>query len=648
MSDTKKTIPNVECLKYHGTKDKPDIKIFVSNRIDLDSINIENPLYIPVRCGAIYDKRKNVDMIGDDTGDNISEKRMSYNELTVQYWAWKNIDADYYGLCHYRRYLGFSPLKYKTATEERNNGCVAENYLNDAIIMKHELFEKNMRKQIAKYDIIVCSSINAHKSNYQCMKDSPDYHNIADMDNAIKIIKEKYPEMAKTVDEYMISENVRLYNCFIMKKDIFKAYSSWLFDILFTLEKQLDMSLYDLKKFRTPGTIGERLFGIYCLWLKKQRNIRFKENQLVFFEHAENQKILKPFFGNEQITIVTNFNENYSKFFSCSFISMLSHFSPEKKYEIIVLSEDISIQSKNRLTEICNNIDNVKISYHNPYPYFNLNKLSIREECYSKDLFVRPLIPYILRNYNKCIVIDADTICKTDLAKLYETDIGTNTIAAVRDTVLEGWLNQNFNQTKDYLEKEIGLINPYNYCNTGVLILNCKQYREKYTIEYLINHIENQNYRIYEQDMLNILFENDIYFLPTGWNLFTCTNSIIKNSLQAAPCKDYLLYQDARKNPFILHYANQPKPWLDSKSDFADEFWKYARKSPFYEEIIETMILYLINSKQPENYNLRFNNVEEFARAVERRLSSTEYKVRRFERLLGFPILRRIRKLIKK
>ena len=87
---------------------KKDIKIFVSHRIDLDSETIDNPLFVPVRCGAVFDKRENVTMLGDNTGDNISEKRMSFCELTVQYWAWKNVEADYYGLCHYRRYFSFS------------------------------------------------------------------------------------------------------------------------------------------------------------------------------------------------------------------------------------------------------------------------------------------------------------------------------------------------------------------------------------------------------------------------------------------------------------------------------------------------------------------------------------------------------------
>lgn len=69
-----KPVPDVEALRYKGTPDKPDIKIFVSHRIDQDSMTIDNPLYIPIRCGAVYDEREGISMLGDDTGDNISEK----------------------------------------------------------------------------------------------------------------------------------------------------------------------------------------------------------------------------------------------------------------------------------------------------------------------------------------------------------------------------------------------------------------------------------------------------------------------------------------------------------------------------------------------------------------------------------------------
>ena len=85
------------------------IQIYVSHRIDINSELVDNPLYIPMRCGAVFDQENPMGIAGDDTGDNISERRMSFCEFTVQYWAWKNIRADYCGLCHYRRYLSFSP-----------------------------------------------------------------------------------------------------------------------------------------------------------------------------------------------------------------------------------------------------------------------------------------------------------------------------------------------------------------------------------------------------------------------------------------------------------------------------------------------------------------------------------------------------------
>lgn len=109
-----------------------NIRIFVSHRIDIDSETVDTPVYFPVRCGAVFDKDNNSGIQGDDTGDNISKLRMSFCEFTVQYWAWKNVDADYYGLCHYRRYLSFSDKHYNntafnmvrelrlTAHEKRN------------------------------------------------------------------------------------------------------------------------------------------------------------------------------------------------------------------------------------------------------------------------------------------------------------------------------------------------------------------------------------------------------------------------------------------------------------------------------------------------------------------------------------------------
>lgn len=66
-------------------------------------------MYIPIQVGAI-----GKDSIGyqrDDTGDNISILNPFFCELTGLYWAWRNIDADYIGLVHYRRLFLRNPIK---------------------------------------------------------------------------------------------------------------------------------------------------------------------------------------------------------------------------------------------------------------------------------------------------------------------------------------------------------------------------------------------------------------------------------------------------------------------------------------------------------------------------------------------------------
>ncbi|MCI7478154.1 MAG: DUF4422 domain-containing protein [Selenomonadales bacterium] len=62
-----------------------------------------DPVYLPVHVGA--EGKASIGYTPDNTGDNISSKNPHFCELTGLYWAWKNLDADYLGLVHYRRYF---------------------------------------------------------------------------------------------------------------------------------------------------------------------------------------------------------------------------------------------------------------------------------------------------------------------------------------------------------------------------------------------------------------------------------------------------------------------------------------------------------------------------------------------------------------
>ena len=60
--------------------------------------------YWPVMVGAAG-KTVPAGWHRDDAGENISARNATFCELTGHYWLWRNVDADVYGLCHYRRYF---------------------------------------------------------------------------------------------------------------------------------------------------------------------------------------------------------------------------------------------------------------------------------------------------------------------------------------------------------------------------------------------------------------------------------------------------------------------------------------------------------------------------------------------------------------
>ena len=64
-------------------------------------------MYIPVQVGA-EGKEKIEEYTQDNIGENISSRNPYFCELTGLYWAWKNLDADYIGLSHYRRHFSLS------------------------------------------------------------------------------------------------------------------------------------------------------------------------------------------------------------------------------------------------------------------------------------------------------------------------------------------------------------------------------------------------------------------------------------------------------------------------------------------------------------------------------------------------------------
>lgn len=73
----------------------------------------QNCAYLSIHVGKELHPELDFGYQGDDTGNNISNKNPYFCELTALYWGWKNLNSDYIGLVHYRRYLGLKKEKEK-------------------------------------------------------------------------------------------------------------------------------------------------------------------------------------------------------------------------------------------------------------------------------------------------------------------------------------------------------------------------------------------------------------------------------------------------------------------------------------------------------------------------------------------------------
>lgn len=188
----------------------------------------DGPAYLPIHVGAAG--KPSIGFARDDEGDNISARNASFCELTGLYWAWKNLPGeDAIGLLHYRRHFRVTPEEIADALEKFP--CVLPKPRN--------------------YFIETTYSQYVHA------------HHAADLDTTRAILAERHPGFLDAFDATMKSTRGHRFNMLVMRRPLLDAYCTWLFDVLFELERRLDISSYSPYDARVFGFVGERLLDVY-------------------------------------------------------------------------------------------------------------------------------------------------------------------------------------------------------------------------------------------------------------------------------------------------------------------------------------------------------------------------------------------------
>ena len=260
-------------------------------------------------------------------------------------------------------------------------------------------------------------------------------------------------------------------------------------------------------------------------------------------------------------------DDTYAKFVAVSIKSLIMNASNNYDYDINVIYENLSEENAQKLKSL--ETDNVKIILTKMNQNLSMitDKLGnrLREYTFTLTIFFRLFIPVMFPKYDKCIYIDADTVISDDISRLYNEDLGDNYLGCIVD---KSTIDNEI--LASYFEQVVGIPRD-KYINSGVLLMNSKKLRELKIDEKFLDLYTKYGFDVIapDQDYINSMCYGHIKYLSDIYDAMPNPNN-----------KEV-------ENPVIIHYNLFLKPWQYDDVQYYDYFWKYAKSTPFYDEILE-------------------------------------------------------------
>ncbi len=265
----------------------------------------------------------------------------------------------------------------------------------------------------------------------------------------------------------------------------------------------------------------------------------------------------------KEIPIFFAVDDGYSPFLAVAIQSLIDNASAEYTYLIKILNTDISEENKRKIGKY--ERENVDIEFVDLNYYIQKvkDKLYTRD-YYSKTTYFRLFLPNLYPQYDKVLYLDSDIVILDDIAKLYNTDMGDNLVAAAPDDVI-----QSMPVFQDYVEKVVGVADSRRYFNAGILLMNLHELRRFKFQEKFVYLLDKIKFAVaQDQDYLNRLCKGRVKLLDRTWDRMPIPDPKIKT-------------EDVK----LVHYNLAFKPWHFEDILYKEFFWMYAQETEYFEDI---------------------------------------------------------------
>ena len=265
----------------------------------------------------------------------------------------------------------------------------------------------------------------------------------------------------------------------------------------------------------------------------------------------------------EVIPIFFAVDDEYIPFLAVALESIIANLSKNNYYAIKILYTDIKEENQEKINKYQK--ENLDIEFVDLNYYINKvkDKLYTRD-YYSKTTYFRLFIPDLYPQYNKALYLDSDIVVLSDIADLYNIDMGNNLVAAAPDDVI-----QTIEIFQKYAELVVGVSDYRRYFNAGILLMNLDELRkfkfqEKFL--YLLNTVKFSVAQ--DQDYLNRLCKGRVKLIENTWDRMPIGGDKVK-----------------REDLHLIHYNLAFKPWHFEDILYKEYFWKYAQQTEFFDLI---------------------------------------------------------------
>lgn len=281
-----------------------------------------------------------------------------------------------------------------------------------------------------------------------------------------------------------------------------------------------------------------------------------------------------------RINICTAVNSKYARYLYVMLFSLFE--SNEDEIDVYILQADLAECEKHYLNELA-------CQYHNKIFFVDIDVNEFadelpKDEHFSIETYFRLMMPELLNQIDRVLYLDVDIIIQGSLSGLYDMDLDGSIMAVCQDMLVE-YLDEGYQRRF----KRYGHI---PYFNAGVVLYDLSKMREKYTFSDFMDAAKQLNFDLpyVDQDILNFLFYDQVKWID-------------RNKYNYMPASDK---GECLKNnsftPAIVHFAGI-NPWVAKKDpSISHLWWKYAKKTKWYVELLEEYVSCLEESIRSEWY----------------------------------------------